>query len=164
MSLYLRLLCGAVNKYQLNYLLSANGREYSELSWQANEGKHYVEFNDGKTSAEDALSKLLQQDVRPPSGSQNNVSFDMKSAPILSKHDMGPLTVNLDPKSHPVVGSPPNLREFGIHDSSDGQFTDVGTGLGASVNSTEMVNGADLGLSYLTLILVVLPTNVCLKT
>ena len=151
MSLYLRLLCGAVNKYQLifkNYLLLANGREYSELSWQANEGKHY-EFNDGKTSAEDALSKLLQQDVRPPSGSQNNVSFDMKSAPILSKHDMGPLTVNLDPKSHPVVGSPPNLREFGIHDSSDGQFTDVDTGLGASVNSAEMVNGADLGLSHL---------------
>ena len=73
----------------------------------------------------------------------------MKSAPILSKHDMGPLMVNLDPKSHPVVGSPPNLREFGIHDSSDGQFTDVDTGLGTSVDSTEMVNGADLGLSYL---------------
>ena len=133
-----------------NCLLTANGREYSELSWQANEGKHY-EFNDGKTSAEDALSKLLQQAVRPPSGSQNNLSFDMKSAPILSKHDLGPLTVNLDPKSDPVVGSPLNLREFGIHDSSDGQFTDVDARLGASVNSAEMVNGADLGLSCLHL-------------
>ena len=124
----------------------AGGREYSELSWQMAGGKHY-DFNDSKISAEDALVDLLQQPVRRPSGSNKSFSFDMKSAPILSKLDMGPLTVNLDPKSHQVVGSPPNLREFGINDSSGGQFVNGDTGLGGSVNSGGHVNGgADLGL------------------
>ena len=76
---------------------------------------------------------------------------------------MGPLTVNLDPKSHPLVGSPPNLREFGIHDSSDGQFTDVDAGLGSSVNSSEMVNGADLGLYCLHFYSPCIPTSICMR-
>ena len=133
-----------------NFLtFAAAGREYSELSWHnMSEGMHY-EFYDSKVSAEDALSKLLQQPVRPPSGSDENFSFDIKSAPILSKHDMGPLSVNLDPKSHQVVGSPPNLREFGISDSSGGQFINDDTGLGASVGSAGLVNGGtDLGLLF----------------
>ena len=63
---------------------------------------------------------------------------------------MGPLTVNLDSKSHQVVGSTPNLREFGIHDSSGDQFVEGDSGLlGAAVNNTGLFNGgSDTGLLY----------------
>ncbi len=96
-------------------------------------------------SDEDALRDLLQQTVRHPGGgSHNAVSFDIRSAPILSKHDMMPLTVNLDPKSQQVVANPPNLnlREFGIHDSAEGQFGFGDSELGATGNDPGLANGS----------------------
>ncbi len=104
-------------------------REYSELAWEPHPGtEHYKLKGDQVPGEEDALSELLQRTVTPHKASDNGL-FDMRSAPILTKADMQPLAVNLlDPKTQQVLAAPPNLREFGIHDSGDGDG-DVGKGL-----------------------------------
>ncbi len=70
------------------------------------------------------LTDLLQQPAmqRGVGGSRSNL-FDLHGAtfgaPVLTKQDFAPLSVNLNPKSGDLGGfKAPNLREFGINDSS----------------------------------------------
>ena len=70
------------------------------------------------------LVDLLQQpaEQRGVNGSRSNL-FDLHGAtfgaPVLTKQDFAPLSVNLNPKSSDLGGvKGPNLREFGINDSA----------------------------------------------